>query len=70
LVREEGGYLAGSVGQVIGASDGHRIAFLYLVLEVLILLAVLAAYLNPSLRQEKLELPNFFSAKDTLVPED
>ena len=65
---EEGGSLAGSVGRVIGVGDGRGIAFLYLILGVLILLAVLAAYLYPRLRNVEIELPDFVSAKEAAVP--
>ena len=63
----EGGLLASSVGQIIGVGVGRGIGLLYIILGCIILLATLAAYLYPRLRQVETELPDFIADKAPIV---
>ncbi len=58
-----GGPLANSIGQLIGVGRGRGIALLYIVLGLLILLTVAAAYLYPRLRFLEDELHDVVSEK-------
>ena len=59
----EGGGLAGSVGRIIGVGTGRGIGLMFIVLGVVILLAVLAAFLYPRVRDVDTELPDFAAAE-------
>ena len=52
-----GGPLAGSVGQVIGVGPGRGIGFLFIILGVLVILSILVAAANSSLRNVESTLP-------------
>jgi len=62
----EGGLLANSIGQIIGVGVGRGIGLLYIILGCIILLATLAAYLNPHLRRVEAELPDFIEDKPSV----
>lgn len=54
----EGGPLADSVGRVIGVGPGRGTALLLIVMGVVVILTVLAAFVNPRLRNVETELPD------------
>jgi hypothetical protein len=58
-----GGPLAASVGQFIGVGPGRGIGFLYMVLGLISLLAVVVALLYPRLRRVEAELPDVIGEK-------
>ena len=58
-----GGPLAASVGQLVGVGPGRGIGFLYMVLGLISLLAVVVALLYPRLRRVEAELPDVIGEK-------
>ncbi len=58
-----GGPLAASVGQFSGVGPGRGIGFLYMVLGLISLLAVVVALLYPRLRRVEAELPDVIGEK-------
>ncbi len=56
---QEGGSLAGSVGQVIGVGPGRGIAFLFIILGGLSIMFTIIAYMYPRLRNLEDEIPDY-----------
>ncbi|HEX7180738.1 MAG TPA: MFS transporter [Thermoanaerobaculia bacterium] len=54
----EGGALADSVGRVIGVGPGRGTALMLMVIGVLLIVAILAAFANPRLRNVETDLPD------------
>lgn len=52
------GALAGTVGQLIGTGEGRGIGFLFIVLGILTIAATAVAYLNQSIRQVEVDIPD------------
>lgn len=52
------GYLAGSLGPIIGVGQGRGIALLFIMMGALIILATIVAYQSPRLRRVEDELPD------------
>ncbi|MBD2772940.1 MFS transporter [Iningainema tapete] len=52
------GFLAGSIGQIIGIGPGRGISLLFIVMEVLVILVTFVAYQYPRLRLVEDELPD------------
>ncbi len=52
------GYLAGSIGQIIGVGPGRGIGLLFIIMGTLALLATVIAYQYPRLRQVEEDLPD------------
>lgn len=64
----EGGLLAGTVGRIIGVGAGRGIGLMFIVLGGVILLSVLAAWLNPRVRHVDTELPEFAGSAQAPAP--
>ena len=56
---QEGGSLAGSVGQIIGVGPGRGIAFLFIILGGLSIMFTILAYMYPRLRNLEDEIPDY-----------
>jgi MFS transporter, DHA3 family, macrolide efflux protein len=66
-----GGPLAGSIGKVIGGvGPGYGIAFLFVVMGILTVLATVAGYLYPRLRLVEEELKDAIADPATVIVED
>jgi MFS family permease len=57
------GSLAGSVGRIIGVGPGHGIAFLFVIMGTLTVLASIGGYLYPRLRLVEDELPDAIASR-------
>jgi MFS family permease len=67
---EEGGPLAGSLGQVLGVGPGRGVGLMFVVIGFLSILVTVLAYLNPHVRNVEDELPDAIQpSKMEAVPE-
>ncbi len=64
----EGGLLAGSVGRIMGIGPGRGIAFIFMLMGFILLLATLVGYLYPRLRNVEKELPDFIPDQPLNTP--
>lgn len=55
------GPLAGSVGKIIGVGPGRGIGFLFIIMGMSLMVAIITCYFSPRLRLLESELPNFIS---------